>query len=59
MIIELTRDEALVLFEWLTSSDLPLTFEGTVTVGGTAASPGILGLSHNSLRGTLGGRLVG
>jgi hypothetical protein len=38
---------------------LPLTFEGTVRVGGAAASPGILGLSGNSLRGTLGGRVVG
>ena len=38
---------------------LPLAFEGTVTVGGPAASRGILGLSGNSLRGTLGGRLIG
>lgn len=37
----------------------PLTFEGTVTVGGAGASPGVLGLSGTSLRGTLGGRLVG
>jgi hypothetical protein len=37
----------------------PLTFEGTLTVGGAAASSGILGLSGSSLRGTLGGRIVG
>jgi pimeloyl-ACP methyl ester carboxylesterase len=43
----------------LTKTGLPLTFEGTVTVGGPAASPGILGLKGNSLRGTLGGRAVG
>jgi pimeloyl-ACP methyl ester carboxylesterase len=43
----------------LTKIGLPLTFEGTVTVGGAAASPGVLGLSGTSLRGTLGGRLVG
>jgi pimeloyl-ACP methyl ester carboxylesterase len=38
---------------------LPLVFQGTVTVGGPAASGGVLGLSGNSLRGTLGGRIVG
>jgi pimeloyl-ACP methyl ester carboxylesterase len=38
---------------------LPLVFEGAVTVGGPAASAGVLGLSGTSLRGTLGGRLVG
>ena len=38
---------------------LPLAFEGAVTVGGPAASAGVLGLSGSSLRGTLGGRLVG
>jgi pimeloyl-ACP methyl ester carboxylesterase len=38
---------------------LPLTFEGTLTVSGAAASRGILGLSGSSLRGTLGGRIVG
>jgi hypothetical protein len=37
----------------------PLTFAGTLTVSGGAASPGILGLSGTSLRGTLGGRIVG
>jgi hypothetical protein len=38
---------------------LPLVFQGTVTVGGAAASGGVLGLSGSSLRGTLGGRIVG
>jgi hypothetical protein len=38
---------------------LPLVFQGTVTVGGPAASGGVLGLSGSSLRGTLGGRIVG
>jgi pimeloyl-ACP methyl ester carboxylesterase len=37
----------------------PLVFEGAVTVGGTAASSGLLGLSGASLRGSLGGRSVG
>jgi pimeloyl-ACP methyl ester carboxylesterase len=40
-------------------TNLPLSFEGTVRVGGAAAAHGILGLSGNSLKGTLGGRLVG
>ena len=43
----------------LTKIELPLVFQGTVTVGGAAAAPGILGLSGTSLRGTLGGRVVG
>jgi hypothetical protein len=43
----------------LAKTDLPITFQGTVTVSGPAASAGILGLSGNSLRGTLGGRVVG
>ena len=43
----------------LTSTKLPLGFQGTVTVGGRAAATGILGLSGASVRGTLGGRLVG
>lgn len=43
----------------LTKTDLPLTFTGTVTVGGPGAAAGILGLSGTSLRGTLGGQLVG
>ena len=43
------------------STDLPLGFQGTLTVGGAGARRrGILGLSTGtSLRGTLGGRLVG
>ena len=36
----------------------PLVFEGAITVGGTAAAHGILGLSGASLAGTLGGRTV-
>jgi len=43
----------------LTSTNLPLKFQGTVTVGGASAANGILGLNGTSLRGTLGGRLVG
>lgn len=43
----------------VTSTNLPLTFEGTVTVGGAGASGGLLGLRGGSLRGTLGGRVVG
>ena len=43
----------------LTKVGLPLTFQGTLTVGGPGASGGILGLSGTSLRGTLGGRVVG
>jgi pimeloyl-ACP methyl ester carboxylesterase len=43
----------------LARTTLPLTFAGTLTVTGPAASPGILGLSGDSLRGTLGGRIVG
>jgi hypothetical protein len=37
----------------------PLVFQGAVTVGGSAAARGILGLSGSSLRGSLGGRSVG
>ena len=40
-------------------SGLPFVFQGTVTVGGPAASAGVLGLSGTSLRGSLGGRIVG
>ena len=36
----------------------PLVFQGAVTVGGTAAAHGVLGLSGASLAGTLGGRTV-
>jgi hypothetical protein len=43
----------------ITKTGLPLVFGGTVTVGGPAASAGVLGLSESSLRGTLGGRIVG
>ena len=43
----------------LISSGLPLRFQGTLTVTGAAASKGILGLNDKSLRGTLGGRIVG
>ena len=43
----------------LTTASAPLRFAGTVTVDGPAASPGILGLAGTSLRGTLGGRVVG
>ena len=43
----------------LTSTNLPLNFQGTVTVAGPSASNGILGLNGTSLRGTLGGRIVG
>ncbi len=43
----------------LVSTDLPVSFQGTLKVSGESASTGILGLSGNSLKGTLGGRLVG
>lgn len=43
----------------LVSSGLPLRFEGTLTVTGARASTGLLGLKDKSLRGTLGGRVVG
>ncbi len=43
----------------VTSSGLPVRFQGTLTVTGASAATGILGLSGTSLRGTLGGRLVG
>jgi pimeloyl-ACP methyl ester carboxylesterase len=43
----------------LTKVGLPLTFAGTFRVAGSGASQGILGLSGSSLRGTLGGVLVG
>jgi pimeloyl-ACP methyl ester carboxylesterase len=36
----------------------PIVFEGAVTVAGTAAAHGILGLSGATLAGTLGGRTV-
>jgi pimeloyl-ACP methyl ester carboxylesterase len=43
----------------LVSTNLPVSFQGTVRVGGASAATGILGLSGNSLKGSLGGRLVG
>jgi pimeloyl-ACP methyl ester carboxylesterase len=43
----------------LTSTNLPLRFQGTLTVAGQSAANGILGLNGASLRGTLGGRIVG
>jgi TAP-like protein len=43
----------------LVSTKLPLGFQGTLTVGGRSAANGILGLNGTSLRGTLGGRIVG
>ena len=43
----------------LTTTSLPLRFQGTLTVTGPAASTGLLGLNGTSLRGTLGGRIVG
>ncbi len=38
---------------------LPSVFDGSVTVGGTLAAPGLLGVVGASVRGTLGGRPVG
>jgi pimeloyl-ACP methyl ester carboxylesterase len=43
----------------LTSTSLPLRFQGTVTVAGASAAKGILGLNGTSLRGSLGGRVIG
>ena len=40
-------------------SDLPLAFDGTITVRGASASAGVLGLVKSSLKGTLGGKQVG
>ena len=40
-------------------SDLPLTYDGTITVHGASASAGVLGLVKSSLKGTLGGKQVG
>jgi pimeloyl-ACP methyl ester carboxylesterase len=37
----------------------PLAFEGLLTVSGKRAAPGVLGLKGGSLRGTLGGKLIG
>jgi hypothetical protein len=37
----------------------PLAFEGLLTVSGQRAARGALGLKGGSLRGTLGGKLIG
>lgn len=37
----------------------PLVFDGALTVSGPAAATGVLGVKGSSLRGTLGGKLVG
>jgi hypothetical protein len=37
----------------------PLVFEGLLTVSGKRAASGVLGLKGGSLRGTLGGKLIG
>ena len=37
----------------------PLQFQGNVTVGGKFAATGLLGVSGASVRGTLGGHIVG
>jgi hypothetical protein len=43
----------------VTSTDLPFKFQGTLTVAGPSAAGGILGLNGTSLRGSLGGKIVG
>jgi hypothetical protein len=43
----------------LKSTNFPFGFQGTVTVGGPSAATGILGVNGTSVRGTLGGRIVG
>ena len=43
----------------LTNERAPFAFQGFITVSGSAAAGGILGLKGASLRGTLGGRSVG
>jgi pimeloyl-ACP methyl ester carboxylesterase len=43
----------------ISGSDLPLRFEGAVTVGGSKAAGGLLGVSPAKLAGTLDGRIVG
>jgi hypothetical protein len=42
-----------------TGSDFPAQFQGTLTVAGSSAASGILGLNGTSLRGSLGGKIVG
>ncbi len=43
----------------LAKAGLPLQFQGNVTVGGKFAATGLLGVSGASVRGTLGGHVVG
>jgi pimeloyl-ACP methyl ester carboxylesterase len=43
----------------LTKLGLPLNFAGTLSVAGKGAAAGIIGVSGSSIRGTLGGVLVG
>jgi hypothetical protein len=43
----------------LTAVTFPLSFQGTLKVEGPRAATGLLGLKGTSLRGTLGGRIVG
>ena len=43
----------------LVSYGPPIRFQGTVTVGGRFAATGLLGVAGSSVRGTLGGRVVG
>ena len=38
---------------------VPLQFQGLLTISGSGGAHGILGLSGKTLRGTLGGKLVG
>jgi len=42
-----------------TGTGFPANFQGTLTVGGPVAAEGILGLNGTSLRGSLGGKIVG
>ena len=43
----------------ISGSGLPLRFEGAVTVGGSNAASGLLGVSSGKVGGTLDGRVVG
>jgi pimeloyl-ACP methyl ester carboxylesterase len=43
----------------IAKSGPPFVFEGILTVAGPAAAHGVLGLKNGTLRGTLGGKLVG
>jgi len=42
----------------ISGSGLPIKLEGTLTVSGSAAANGVLGVKANSLAGTLGGKIV-